>query len=59
MSTKSHRLFLLRAYGDATIALHFLANSPEKNNYTVIASSHLRPLIKALINFTEYNYIKA
>ena len=48
MSTQSHRIFLLRAYGDATIALHFLANSPEKNNYTAIASSHLRSLIKAL-----------
>ena len=47
MSTRTHRLFLLRAYGDATIALHFLANSPEKNNYEVIASSHLNPLIKA------------
>ena len=37
MTPISHRLFLLRAYGDATIALHFLANSPEKNNYTIIA----------------------
>ena len=58
MSTKSHRLFLLRAYGDATIALHFLANSPEKNNYTVIASSHLRPLIKALISYIDLSSLK-
>ena len=58
MSTKSHRLFLLRAYGDATIALHFLANSPEKNNYTVIASSHLRPLIKALSSHIDLSSLK-
>ena len=53
MSTQSHRIFLLRAYGDATIALHFLANSPEKNIYEVIASSHLKPLINALSNFID------
>ena len=53
MSTRKHRLFLLRAFGDATIALYFLANSPEKNNYTVIASSHLRPLIKALSSYID------
>ena len=58
MSTKSHRLFLLRAYGDATIALHFLANSPEKNNYTVIASSHLRPLINALGRYIDLSSLK-
>ena len=58
MSTKSHRLFLLRAYGDATIALHFLANSPEKNNYEVIASGHLKPLIKALISYIDLSSLK-
>lgn len=58
MSTRMHRLFLLRAYGDATIALYFLANSPEKNNYTVIASNHLMPLIKALSNFIDLNSLK-
>ena len=58
MSTKSHRLFLLRAYGDATIALHFLANSPEKNNYEVIASSHLNPLIKALSSYIDLSSLK-
>ena len=46
-----HRLFLLRAYGDASIALYFLANSPLKNEFKVIASSHLKPLISALSNY--------
>ena len=58
MSTQSHRLFLLRAYGDATIALHFLANSPEKNNYEVIASSHLKPLINALGKYIDLSSLK-
>lgn len=58
MSTKSHRLFLLRAYGDATIALHFLANSPEKNNYTVIASNHLKLLINALVKYIDVSSLK-
>lgn len=58
MSTKSHRLFLLRAYGDATIALHFLSNSPEKNNYEVIASSHLKPLINALSSYIDLSSLK-
>jgi hypothetical protein len=58
MSTRTHRLFLLRAYGDATIALHFLANSPEKNNYKVIASSHLKPLIKALSSYIDLSFLK-
>ena len=58
MSTRTHRIFLLRAYGDATIALHFLANSPEKNNYEVIASSHLKPLINALSNFIDLSSLK-
>ena len=58
MSTQSHRIFLLRAYGDATIALHFLANSPEKNNYTIIASCHLSPLIKALRSYIDLSSFK-
>jgi ADP-heptose:LPS heptosyltransferase len=51
-------LFLLRAYGDATIALHFLANSPEKSNYTIIASEHLTPLIKALGSYIDLNSLQ-
>ena len=58
MSTQSHRLFLLRAFGDATIALHFLANSPEKNNYEVIASSHLKPLINELGKYIDLSSLK-
>ena len=58
MSTRKYRLFLLRAYGDATIALHFLANSPEKNIYEVIASSHLKPLIKALSSYIDLSFLK-
>ena len=58
MSTQSHRIFLLRAYGDATIALHFLANSPEKNNYEVIASSHLKPLINELGKYIDLSSLK-
>ena len=58
MSTRTHRIYLLRAYGDATIALHFLANSPEKNNYEVIASNHLKPLIDALRNFIDLSSLK-
>ena len=58
MSTRTHRLFLLRAYGDATIALHFLANSPEKNNYTIIASEHLKPLINALGSYIDLSTLQ-
>jgi len=58
MSTQSHRIFLLRAYGDATIALHFLANSPEKNNYEIIVSSHLKPLINALGKYIDLSSLK-
>jgi ADP-heptose:LPS heptosyltransferase len=58
MSTRTHRLFLLRAYGDATIALYFLANSPEKNNYTIITSSHLKPLIKALGSYIDLSSLQ-
>ena len=58
MSTRTHRLFLLRAYGDATIALHFLANSPEKNNYTIIASEHLKPLINALSTYIDLSSLQ-
>ena len=58
MSTRTHRLFLLRAFGDATIALHFLANSPEKNNYTIIASEHLSPLIKALGRYIDLSSLQ-
>jgi ADP-heptose:LPS heptosyltransferase len=58
MSTRTHRLFLLRAYGDATIALYFLANSPEKNNYTIIASKHLTPLIKALGRYIDLSSLQ-
>jgi hypothetical protein len=48
----------LRAYGDATIALHFLANSPEKNNYAIIASKHLTPLIKALGRYIDLSSLQ-
>ena len=58
MTPISHRLFLLRAYGDATIALHFLANSPEKNNYTIIASEHLKSLINALSTYIDLNSLQ-
>jgi len=58
MIPNSHRLFLLRAYGDATIALHFLANSPEKNNYTIIASEHLKPLINALSTYIDLSSLQ-
>lgn len=58
MISMTNRLFLLRAYGDATIALLFLANSPGKNNYTVIASNHLKPLIKALGSYIDLNSLK-
>jgi len=58
MSIRTHRLFLLRAYGDATIALHFLANSPEKNNYTIIASEHLTALIKGLERYINLSSLQ-
>jgi hypothetical protein len=48
----------LRAYGDATIALHFLANSPEKNNYAIIASKHLTPLVKALGSYIDLSSLQ-
>ena len=43
-----HRLFLLRAYGDFVILLQALMQSPQKNNYTIIASKHLQPLYDEL-----------
>lgn len=58
MNTKSHRLFLLRAFGDTAIALHFLAKSPKINNYTVIASNHLKPLIIALGKFIDLSLLE-
>lgn len=58
MITLSHRLFLLRAYGDATIALQFLVKSPEKDNYTIIASKHLQPLILALGKYINLSLLQ-
>ena len=43
-----HRLFLLRAYGDFVILLQALLESPQKNNYSLIASKHLEPLYQEL-----------
>ena len=43
-----HRLFLLRAYGDFVILLQALLDSPQKNNYTIIASKHLQPLYEEI-----------
>ncbi len=46
--TKPSCLFLLRAYGDFTIALSIAAHSPNKEQFLVVASKHLEPLYTAL-----------
>ncbi len=46
-----HRIFLLRAYGDFVIFLHAFTNSPKKEQYSIIASSHLKPLYDAIKTF--------
>ncbi len=50
-----HRIFLLRAYGDFVIFLHAITNSPKKEQYTIVASVHLKPLYDAI---QEYHPIE-
>jgi hypothetical protein len=46
-----HRIFLLRAYGDFVIFLHAFTKSPKKEQYIIIASSHLQPLYDSIKTF--------
>ena len=44
-----HRIFLLRAFGDFVIFLNAFARSSKKDQFTIIASVHLKPLYDAII----------
>lgn len=46
-----HRIFLLRAYGDFVIFLHALTKTPKKEEYSIVASKHLKPLYDAIKTF--------
>ncbi len=46
-----HRIFLLRAYGDFVIFLHAITKSSKKEQYSIVASSHLQPLYDAIKTF--------
>ncbi len=53
-----HRIFVLRAYGDFTILLKALLRSNRKNQYKLIASSHLMPLYTSLQKFVPLETIQ-
>ncbi len=44
-----HRIFLLRAFGDFVIFLNAFARSSKKDQFTIVASDHLKPLYNAII----------
>ena len=44
-----HRIFLLRAFGDFVIFLNAFARSSKKDQFTIVASVHLKPLYDAII----------
>lgn len=44
-----HRIFLLRAFGDFVIFLNAFARSSKKDQFTIVASVHLKPLYNAII----------
>lgn len=44
-----HRIFLLRAFGDFVIFLNAFTRSSKKDQFTIVASVHLKPLYKAIV----------
>jgi len=53
-----HRIFVLRAYGDFTILLQALLRSNRKNQYKLVASSHLQSLFISLQQFVNFDAIQ-
>ena len=53
-----NRIFLLRAYGDFVIFLQAILRSNKKHNYSIVASSHLEPLYKALCSFKDMSHLQ-
>ena len=53
-----NRIFLLRAYGDFVIFLQAILRSNKKHNYSIVASSHLEPLYKALSSFKDMSHLQ-
>ncbi len=53
-----HRIFVLRAYGDFTILLQTLLRSNKKNQYKLVASSHLQPLFNSLQKLVNFDAIQ-
>jgi ADP-heptose:LPS heptosyltransferase len=45
-----HRIFLLRAFGDFVIFLNAFTSSSKKDQYTIVASVHLKPLYEAIVS---------
>lgn len=45
-----HRIFLLRAFGDFVIFLNAFARSSKKDQFTIVASVHLKPLYEAIVS---------
>lgn len=44
-----HRIFLLRAFGDFVIFLNAFTRSSKKDQFTIVASVHLKPLYDAIV----------
>ena len=44
-----HRIFLLRAFGDFVIFLNAFTRSSKKDQFTIVASGHLKPLYEAIV----------
>jgi hypothetical protein len=51
-------ILALRSFGDFVILINSLIHCKEKQNYTIIASAHLKPLYDSLINFVDINEVK-
>ena len=45
-----HRIFLLRAFGDFVIFLNAFTRSSKKDQFTIVASGHLKPLYEAIVS---------
>lgn len=45
-----HRIFLLRAFGDFIIFLNVFIRSSKKDQFTIVASVHLKPLYDAIVS---------
>ena len=53
-----NRLFLLRAFGDFTIALNAILKSKKKDQFKIVASLHLTPLYLAISKVTDLSSIE-